>query len=283
VLPKLRLGQEKKVSLPNKCPVCGSPVWQKKGEVVLKCSNKNCYAQEKEGLIHFASKKGFAIQGLGDKNIELLLNEGLIKDFVDIFELKVGDLTTLDRFAQRSSEKLITAIEASKKITLSKFIFALGIRYVGEENALILADLIADKDLKAFIDKVTKLSKQNLNDVEGIGEKVATSICEYFSNKSNIKKIERMMELGVTLLPTEKKKNKSGVTGKTFVLTGSLESMSREEAKELIKKYAGKVAESVGPKTDFVVLGANPGSKKTAAEKLKIKIITEEEFKKIFN
>lgn len=281
VLPKLRSGREKKVALPTKCPICDGAVLKKIGEVAVKCSNKNCYARQKEGLIHFASKKGFAIEGLGEKNIELLLNEGLIEDFTDIFELKIGDLTPLDRFAQRSSEKLIEAIEVSKKVGLSKFIFALGIRYVGEENAMVLAELIATHDLQSFIKKITSLSKQKLNDVEGVGDKVAASIYEYFANKNNIKKIERLIELGVTLLPTEKKKNKSGVTGKTFVLTGTLDSMSRDEAKELIKKYGGKVAESVSQQTDLVVLGANPGSKKAVAEKFGINIISEAEFKKL--
>jgi len=281
VLPKLRSGKEKKVTEPNKCPMCESLVVKNLGEVAIKCSNKECYAQERERLIHFASKKGFDIEGLGDKNVELLLNEGLIEDFTDVFELKVGDLTTLDRFAQRSSEKLITAIEKSKKVSISKFIYALGIRYVGEENARLLAQELNAKTIKDFLACLQELSVEALNEVEGVGEKVASSIYEFFNNKNNIKKIERLGTLGVTLIPVESVQKKLGVTGKTFVLTGTLETLSREEAKELIKKFGGKVSGSVSRKTDFVVLGDNPGSKKTEAEKLGITIISEADFNKL--
>ncbi len=281
VLPRLRSGKEKKAVEPKLCPICGSEVVQKSGEVAIKCSNKNCYAQEKEQLIHFASKKGFAIEGLGDKNIELLLNEGLIKDFTDIFELKVGDLTSLERFAQRSSEKLIEAIEKSKKVSISKFLFALGIRYVGEENATVLAQELNCASIKVFLQKASQLNLETLNGIEGVGEKVASSIIDYFSNKNNQRKLERLEELGVTLIPLSAQKKLAGVTGKVFVLTGTLESLGRDEAKSLIKKYGGKVASSVSKQTDFVVLGENPGSKKVTAEKLGIKIISEVEFKKM--
>jgi len=281
VLLKLRSSKEKKVVQPTKCPICGSAVIKKEAEVAIKCSNKSCYAQEQEQLIHFASKKGFNIEGLGDKNIELLLNEGLIKDFADIFELKVGDLSTLDRFAKRSSEKLIESIAKSKQVSVSKFIYALGIRYVGEENATVLAQEVNVTSIKDFLQKVIALSVAELNEIEGVGDKVASSIFEYFANKNNIKKIEKLAALGVTLVPVPKKKNQPGVTGKTFVLTGTLATLSRDEAKEIIKKFGGKVAGSVSQKTDYVVLGENPGSKKKEADKLGIKVISEQEFKKL--
>ncbi|KKR07871.1 MAG: ligase protein [Parcubacteria group bacterium GW2011_GWC2_39_14] len=281
VLLKLRSSKEKKVAQPTKCPICGSAVVKKEGEVAIKCSNKSCYAQEREQLIHFASKKGFNIEGLGDKNIELLLNEGLIKDFADIFELKVGDLSTLDRFAKRSSEKLIESIAKSKQVSVSKFIYALGIRYVGEENATVLAQEVNSKSINEFLHKVTSLSVVELNETEGVGDKVASSIFEYFVNKNNIKRIERLADLGVVLLPVPKRKNQAGVTGKIFVLTGTLETLSRDEAKEIIKKLGGKVAGTVSRKTDYVVLGENPGNKKTEADNLGIKVISEQEFKKL--
>ncbi|KKQ79008.1 MAG: ligase protein [Parcubacteria group bacterium GW2011_GWC2_38_7] len=282
VLVKLRSGKEKKVACPVNCPICGSKVSQKNGEVAIKCTNKSCYAQEMEQLIHFASKKGFNMEGMGDRNIELLMNEGLIKDFTDIFELKVGDLSTLDRFAKRSSEKLIESIAKSKQVLVSKFIYALGIRYVGEENATLLAQELNVKSIKELLIKISALSVADLNEVEGIGEKVATSIFEYFSNKNNQKKIEKLSALGVTLLAVESKKSKDGITGKTFVLTGTLETMSRDDAREIIKKFAGKVAGTVSRKTDFVVVGDSPGSKKAEAEKLGIKVLSESEFKKLF-
>jgi len=281
VLPKLRSGKEKKVTKPTKCPICASVVVQKEGEVAVKCSNKNCYAQEREQLIHFASKKGFAIEGLGDKNIELLLNEGLIKDYTDIFELKVGDLTTLDRFAKRSSEKLIESIERSKKVLISKFLFALGIRYVGEENATLLAQELNSDSIRDFLRRVTAIDLAALNEIEGVGDKVASSIADYFANKKNIEKLEKLASLGVTLIPLEKKEKNEKITGKTFVLTGTLETLSREEAKELIKKFGGKVSGSVSRKTDLVVLGANPGSKKAESDRLGIKVISEADFKSL--
>lgn len=277
-LPKMRGGNEQKVEGPRVCPMCGAKVERKEGEVAIYCPNKNCFAREREKLIHFVSKKGMDIDGLGEKIVEQLLNEGLISSGADIYELTVGDIQPLERFAEKSADKLIQSIEKSKNVALPKLLFALGIRHIGEETAALLARYYSSRTISDFLEKIRQESLTNIAELDGVGEVVAQSVMEYFAKPENIELLQQLEKSGVTLKRQEAVQEKVGVTGKTFVLTGSLENLSRDEAKQLIKNLGGKVAGSVSKKTDYVVAGIDPGSKFDNAKKLGIKILDEKAF-----
>jgi len=270
VLPELRSGKEKEFKMPDKCPVCGSPLIRKPGEVDYYCSNKNCFVVQKRCLYHFVSKKGFDIVHLGPKIIDQLIEEGLIESPADIFKLKEGDLIPLERFAEKSAQNLIEAIEKAKTIPLEKFIYALGIRYVGEETANTLAQYFGS------LEKIKNATLEELKEVPDVGEKVAESLYQWFRDKKNLKLIEDLIKAGVKIISPKKTGTK--LQGKTFVFTGALNSMSREEATEIVRMLGGKVSSSVSKNTDYVVVGENPGSKYELAKKLGVKTIKEEEF-----
>ena len=294
VLLKMRTGKEEKFIMPKKCPICGSGTYRKEGEAAWYCENKKCFAQEKEKLIHFVSRKGFEIEHLGEKIVEQLMNEGLIKNPVDIFELKVGDLHALERFAEKSAENLVASVEKSKKIEMGKFIFALGIRFVGEETAYLLANEAADvKKIASPKDLWQVLSSWNnekLQSIDGVGEKVAESIYEWFSDGENEKVMNGLDRVRVNFVETQNFASVQGgkFKGKVFVLTGELDSMSRDEAKDRIRKLGGSPSSSVSKNTDYLVAGKNPGSKYEKAKKLSakggsaavggVKIVDEKEF-----
>lgn len=278
---ELRTGKEKIFKMPSKCPVCGGPV--KKGTIgkgeqesaALYCANKNCFAQELEQLIHFVGRKGMNIDGLGEKILEQLVGEGIISDAADIFELKKGDLMPLERFAEKSAENLIEAIEKSKSVPLGKFLFALGIRHVGEETAELIANRFGS------VDKIFKASRENFEKIEWVGGVVAVSLYDWFVDSHNKKLLSRLLE-HVRIIRPEKIAGKTGkLAGKTFVLTGELSSMSRDEAKTKIKALGGKVISAVSAKTDFVVAGGNPGSKFDKAKELGVATVDEEKFLKM--
>ncbi|MBI5077529.1 NAD-dependent DNA ligase LigA [Candidatus Falkowbacteria bacterium] len=277
-LLKMRSGDERKVEAPRVCPICRSAVKREEGEAAIYCANEKCFAQERERLIHFVSKAGFNIIGLGDKIVEQLMNEGLLRDGADIFELNAADLEPLARFAEKSAENLIKAIENSKQVQLDKLIFALGIRHVGEETAGLLAVHFSAKTISEFIEKIINQSVEDFNDIESIGEKVANAVREYFQNKENIALLKKLEKSGVGLARPAVIKEITKATGKTFVLTGTLKSLSRDEAKQMIKQAGARVSSTVSSKTDYVVAGASPGTKLTKAEGLKLKIISEDEF-----
>lgn len=271
VLPKLRGGQEKKFIMPRSCPVCHSPVARPEGEVNYYCSNKNCFAVNKEKIIHFVSKGAFNIEGLGPSIVEQLINEGLINDAADLFKLTEGDLLPLQRFAEKSAGNLVQSISQSKKIELPKFIYALGIRHVGEETAFSLA---------RHFQTLTKIKQAVLADfssIKDIGEVVARSLSDYFQNRANQKFLEKLTAVGAQVL-SAKIKITGKLFGHTFVLTGALASLSRNEAKEKIRQAGGEVAEAVSKKTDYLVAGFEPGSKYDKAKQLGVKIISEKEF-----
>lgn len=280
VLEKMRTGQEKEIKRPTQCPVCGSDVGGQNiikvsktvdgSSVALYCLNKNCYAQELENIIHFVSKKGFDIDHCGEKIVEQLVDEGIIKDAADLFVLTIGDLEPLERFAKKSAQNLVEAVEKSKNITLAKFINALGIIHVGEETADDLAQNFG------ALEKLQNTTVEELLNMNGIGERTAESIVEYFKNKKNIEFVEKLIKNGVIIKPVEKKIG-GRLFGKTFVLTGSLEMMGRDEAKQKIKDLGGEISESVSKKTSYVVVGAEPGSKYDKAKKLGVKILNEKE------
>lgn len=280
-LPKLRTGKEKKVNLPKECPICHSDVKRKEGQVALYCTNNKCFAKEREVLSHFVSKKGFNIDGFGVKIVEQLMTEGLITKFVDIFQLEIGDLEPLERFAEKSAENLIESIENSKRVPLSKLLFALGIRFVGEETAGLIAREFNARTIEDFIKKIQKSKLEDIIEIEGVGEKVAQSVFDYFQDEHNINQLLELEKNGVILQRVEGEQNKPGITGKNFVLTGSLGKFSRDEAKELLKIFGAKVSGSVSSKTDYVVAGDDPGSKYDKAKKLGVKIITENEFESL--
>jgi DNA ligase (NAD+) len=274
VLKDMRDGKEKKYKIPEKCPICNSKTEKKPGEVAHYCSNKKCYGQQQRGLSHFVSKKAFNIDGLGPQILDQLQKADLLKDASDIFRLKTDDLQPLERFADKSAENLIKSIESARAIDLSKFIYALGIRHVGEGTAIILANKFKS------IRNLKEAELDNLQTTEDIGPKVADSIREWFSNKINTDFVDSLIRFGVNIKnPTKTTSNK--LEGKVFVLTGEISSMGRDEAKDKIRDFGGKVSSSVSSKTDYVVAGDNPGSKYNKAKDLGVKIIDEKELLKL--
>lgn len=280
VLKKMRGGKEKKFKMPAKCPICGSAVARPDGEAIARCSNKNCFAQNRRQLIHFASKGAMDIDGLGPAIVDQLLKNELIRDQADFFTLTEGDLEPLERFAEKSASNLVFAIQARKKVPLGRFLFAIGIRHVGELMARDLAKELsrnyAVKNILDLIKIVQKMSVDDLRKIEGIGEIVAQSIDEYFKDSKNIKLLEKLEKAGVEVF--EENLSRKKLSGQKFVLTGSLESMSRDEAKEKIRNLGGEAGSTVTKNTDYVVIGAEPGSKLDKAKKLGIKVIEEKEF-----
>jgi DNA ligase (NAD+) len=270
VLPELRIGKEKEFHFPEICPVCGKKLVRPAGEAVWRCLNQNCQARKREKLYYFASKKAFDIEGLGPKIIDQLFDENLISQASELFDLKEGDLIPLERFGVISAKNLVEAIQKSKKIPLARFIYALGIRHVGEETAITLSNYFGS------IDKLKKASKEELEKISDIGGKVSESIYNWFQSKSNQKFIEDLIETGIKILPPEKVGKK--LDGKTFVLTGSLETMNRSEAERKIRLLGGHPSSSVSKQTDFVVIGKEAGSKLDKAKKLGVKIISGKEF-----
>lgn len=287
VFPDLRSGKEKKFAMPSFCPICGGKVERKKGESATYCLNPKCFAVEKEKIIHFVSQKGFDIEGLGEKIVEQLIAEGLISDMADIFQLKKGDLEPLERFGEKSAKNLILAVEKAKKIELEKFLFSLGIRFVGEETARLICqnlDLIPIKikKIEDITEKMKNVGKENWLKIKGIGEKSAKSLSDWFSNENNLKILKKMKEAGVEIKKTSNARKQQGkFSDKIFVLTGELKNWTRSQAKAIITKEGGKISGSVSSKTDYVLVGENPGSKMKKAEKMKLRIMKEEEFREI--
>lgn len=270
-LPKLRTGKEKEFHMPKSCPMCGSPVRRGEGEVATVCTNRNCFAQQLAKLLHVVY--AFDMRGLGEKIAEQLLQKGLVNDPADVFELTPGDFLQLEGFAEVSANKLYKEIQDHREIDLGRFINGLGIRHVGEETAEDLA--------RAFgtIDAFRRASLDDLLAVEGIGEVVAASIIQWFHDKQNAKQLDHLLKR-VHVRPASKREVSGPLVGTTWVITGTLESMSREEAKDKIKALGGDISESVSKKTTYVVVGGNPGSKYDKAQKLGVSILDENEFLK---
>jgi len=280
VLPRLRTGHEKNIPVPNKCPICGSSLEYKKisakeeAGAILFCTNKSCYAKEVESIIHFASKKAMDMRGVGDKIIRRFVDLGLVSTPADLFTLKKEDIAGLERFAEKSSENIIEIIAKSKKPPLAKFIYALGIPNIGEEMSNSLA--------RAFgtMEKLEKAKKEDLEKVSDVGEVVAQSVLDFFADEKNKKLLADLRKNGAHPEEVHISRHQP-LAGKTFVLTGSLESITRDAAKEKIRELGGDVSSSVSKETDFAVLGAEPGSKYDKAKKLGVKIIDEKEFLKL--
>ena len=261
-----------KFTMPEKCPVCGSKVVRPEGEAIHRCININCPAQIKERIKHFASRNAMNIEGLGDKIVELLFERELVKSIADLYRLKKSDLVGLPGFAEKSARNLIDALEQSKKTTFSRFLYALGIRLVGEHTAQLLAEHFKN------LGELARASLEDLMNIEGIGPEVAHSIKDFFENKDNQKLVRELLELGISFKEEKKPARETPLSGKTVVLTGALDSMPREQAKVLIQRAGAKVASSVSKKTDLVIVGKDPGSKYDKARALGIKLINEQEF-----
>lgn len=260
--------------MPNRCPVCGAHVVKVPGEVAVRCPNKGCEEQRIRRIAHFVSKHAMDIDHMGERVVEQLVKLGLVTNFSDIYKLEEGDLAELEGFKEKSIENLTNSIHESRHPPLSKFIFALGIRYVGEETAEILASEAHS------IDKLAKMSKEDLLAIEGVGEKMAEAIVEYFKDKEHLKEIDELLDAGVKPeAPKVVRSTGHAFYGKTFVLTGALQNFTRDEASKLIKEKGGKVAGSVSKSTDYVLVGEEAGSKLDKAKELHIKLLTEKQFK----
>ena len=271
VLPELRTGKEKEIRMPKKCPSCQTDLIRLNGEVFWRCPNPDCFAKNKEYFYHFVSKPAFNIEGLGPKIIDRLIQEGLVSDPADLFQLKEKDILPLERFAEKSAQNLISAIHSRKKITLDKFIYALGIRNVGQETAYDLAKHFGS------LEKLKNASLEELQKIKDVGPIVAQSIYNYFREKRNLLFLEKLKKAKIEIIEEREPANQP-LKGKTFVLTGALETMTREEAKTKIRQLGGEVSESVSKKTNFLVLGKGPGSKYKKAKELGVKIINEKQF-----
>jgi len=274
-IKKMRTSHEKEFKMPKTCPICGGKVVKKEGEVDYYCLKKNCAIRQKRQLEFFVSKNAFDIDGLGPKILEQLIETGLVEDPTDIFKLKAEDLEPLERFAEKSAENIVEAIEKSKEIPLERFLYALGIRHVGGQTAVDIAEQFGT------IESVLKLKKEDLDQLYGIGEAVGNSFEEYFSNKKNLEMIEKLRHLGVKIKPFHSPVRVKKLGGKSFVVTGSLESMPRDDAQKKIVQFGGKVHSSITSKTDYLIVGEEPGSKLDKAKRLGTKIISEKEFLKM--
>ncbi|MDD5760655.1 MAG: NAD-dependent DNA ligase LigA [Candidatus Pacebacteria bacterium] len=318
VLPQLRVGKEKNFEMPKKCPVCGAFTEQDKGGIIIRCPNKNCPARSQENLYHFVGKGTFDMKGVGPKLVDRLLDEGLIQDASDLFDLEEGDIASLERYGEKSSQNIIAAIQSRKEISFNRFLFALGITHVGEETALVLAKYFQQKlfaltqaskstekskvissplslrvqpflqkgldeaiSIQDLIKLTSELTPEDFEKIPMIGPVIGKAISDWFRDKKNIAFLKKLEKKGIKLLPLKIAEKQGNLKGLNFVITGVLDSMSREEAKAKIISQGGKVQEAVSSKTNYVVRGRNPGSKYEKAKELGIKIISEKEFLKM--
>ncbi len=274
VIRSRRTGEEQPFHMPKLCPSCGAEVVRLPEEAFHRCVNRNCPAQIKASIVHYASRGAMNIDGLGDRIVSRFIDEGIIRTVSDLYRLRMEDMENLPGFGKKSARNLLDAIEGSKHTTLSRFIYALGLSHVGS----FVADLLAN-ELGSF-EALRSASADQLQEIQGIGDKIAVAVRTYFSNPENGRLIDDLHDLGIVIEnPPPSRPVRSGFwTGKTVVFTGSLSSMSRQEAGEKVASKGARVTESVSKKTDLVVAGSDPGSKLAKAEKLGIRVMSEEEF-----
>ena len=264
----------KEFVMPDKCPVCGTKVVRTEGEVDYRCVNANCPAKLLGTILHFASRGVMNIDGMGESLVTQLIDRGLVKNVADIYDLTKKDLLSLERFADKSAQNILDEIENSKQLPLERVIYGLGIRMVGERTAQFLAEHFGS------MEDLAKAGVEQLQDVGEVGPKIAESIAEFFSIKANQELIKRLRDAGLTMRG-DKKERGTKLAGKTFVLTGTLAHYSRDEAKKMIEDAGGKVSGSVSKKTDYVVAGADAGSKLDKAKDLGVKVIDEKEMERL--
>ncbi len=271
VLSELRTGKERVFHMPTHCPMCRTRVVRRAGEVAYYCPNERCPGRHHESLYHFVSRKAFDIDGLGPKIIDQLVSEKLVVEQADFFRLTPKDLEPLELFAEKKASKIVAAIQNKKRIPLGRFLYSLGIRHVGEETAYIIAQHFGT------LHQALKASKEDFLRIHEVGDVVAESLAGFFAHPKNRAQIQHLLDAGV-VAQSEKPQAHGPFTGKTMVVTGTLEAMSREEAHERIRKAGGDVSSSVSKKTDYVVAGAEPGSKYDKAKKFGVPILSEEKF-----
>jgi len=280
VLKELRPQNAREFHFPKNCPQCGGKVVREEGKAAYRCVNKNCFVIKLRGIGHFVSRPAFDMAGVGPKILNKFLEEGLIKDAADLFDLKAGDIEPLERFAEKSAQNIVDTIQTHKEIDLPRFIYALGIANVGEESAYDIALAINPKsetlNPKQILNKLKSQTLENWQSIKDIGPIVAKSIFNYFHDKQNIDFIERLFKNGVKIKFVSISGKKFG--GLIFVFTGGLDSITRDEAKQKVRNLGGDVSESVSKETDFVVVGSEPGEKYDRAKELGVKIINEKEF-----
>ena len=276
VVKEKRTGEEKVFNMPTHCPVCGAEVFREEGEAAVRCTGGECSAQLARNIIHFASRDAMDIEGLGPALVEKFLENGIISSVCDLYHLEVEKIASLDKMGKKSAENLISAISKSKDNDLSRLIFALGIRHVGARNAKILAMHFLS------LDALMKADEEQISVVEEIGEVIARSIVNFFRQSQNREIVENLRQSGVNFNCYETK-SEGVFTGKTFVLTGTLPSLTRNEASKIITDNGGKVSSSVSKKTDYVLAGEEAGSKLEKANALGIKVISEDEFKNMID
>jgi DNA ligase (NAD+) len=276
VVTSKRTGREKRFIMPDRCPVCGSRAVRAEGEAIYRCTGIACPAQIKENLAHFVSKGGMDMDGLGRKFLEQMVDKKLIQDQADLYFLTKEDLMKMDRMGDKLAENLLNAIDKSRNPALADLIYALGIRNVGQHLASVLARHYES------IDNLAGQSVESLTAVHEIGPIVARSIVQFFRNPANRKVIEKMKKGGVNF-PVEagEEEGKAPLAGKTFVLTGGLETFTRDEARRIIEEMGGRVSSSVSRKTDFVIAGKDPGSKYDKALSMEVKTLGENQFRKL--
>jgi len=276
VLKVVKEGKNRRAfKMPAKCPECGSAIHKAEGEVAYRCVNAACPAKRKESLLHFAGRHAMDIDGLGDKIVDQLVDKGLVKDVADLYALKLDQVADLERMAEKSAQNLLDEIDASKKQPLSRLIYALGMRFVGERTGQLLAENFGS------LEELEEAKPEELEKVTEVGPKVSESIVEFFSEPANRKLIKKLHAAGVRPTAEKREIKSQKFAGKSFVFTGALEHRSREDAGELVQQHGGKLSGSVSKKTDYVVVGADPGSKYDKAKELGVTILTESEFEKL--
>ncbi len=280
-LTHLRAGDESAFTMPDTCPICDSPLIRPEGEAAFRCENASCAAQVKERIRHFASRDAMDIEGLGDKLVEQLVDAELVGDIGDLYSLEFDAVAGLERMGETSAQNLLDGIEASKSRSLASLIFALGIRFVGASSARLLMQQFES------IEALQNAGNEELESIDGLGEITAHAVRSFFESESNQQLVERLRGQGLNMsrnseeqafLDTAAESQAEGVAGKTFVLTGTLESMQRSEAKKRLEALGGKVSSSVSKNTDFVIAGEKAGSKLTKAQELGVAVLSEEEF-----
>ena len=271
VVKSKREGKPRRFYLPDSCPVCGSETARNKDEAVTFCTGGLfCEAQRKEAIKHFASRRAMNVDGLGDKLVEQLVDEGLIHTIADLYLLDVESLIKLERMAEKSAKNLVASLEKSKTTTLARFVFSLGIHSIGETTAQTLANHFST------LENIMNADEEKLLAVPDVGPIVAENLITFFKQEHNIEVVEQLIDVGINWPKIKKKSsNELPLAGKTFVVTGTLETMGRNDAKAALQELGAKVSGSVSKKTDYVVVGENPGSKATKAAELGVTILDE--------
>ena len=273
VLKVVKQGRDRRpFHMPKNCPECGSKIHRVEGEVAYRCLNSACPAKRRESLLHYAGRHAMNIDGLGEKIVDQLVERNMVKDVADLYSLKLEGVAELERMAEKSAQNLLDEVEASKKYSLSRLIYALGILFVGERTGQLLAEHFSS------LDELATASQEQLEEVPEVGPKVANSIVQFFSEPVNRQLIKKLGKAGVKPTAERREVKSNKFAGKSFVFTGGLANRSREEAGELVKQHGGKVAGSVSKKTDYVVVGTDPGSKYDKAKELGVSVLSEEQF-----